>query len=805
LIIRLGPQAHKAYKTLRQRILDGEFGPGSKLPSHARLAGQCGVALLTVRQAISRLEQEGMVSCVQGLGSFVRAPITDGQEPPTGRSLHADPPASSTLLVELEQAKVDLRESEERVRLLFTGNPQPMWIYDLRSLRFLDVNEAAIVHYGYSREEFLRMRISDIRTRADQIRLLEDLAQARPALRHSDGWHHRLKDGRLIDVEITSHTLTFAGRQAVLVLVQDIAERKQAEEALRDSEERLTRIVETIAEGIVWHDIAGRIIFANPAAEQMLGVTARGRVAAQYYAREWQLTTPDGTPLSHDQRPAIRAIRTGKPVHGADLVFERSDGTTLPVSINATPLRDTHGTVVGAVTSFRDITEVRGFQEQLKYQALHDALTGLPNRTLLHDRLEQAILASRRNGEPLALLLMDLDHFKEVNDTFGHHYGDLLLQQVQPRLRNILRASDTIARLGGDEFAVLLLETDGSGAYRVAEKILEALSQPFLIEEHALLVEPSIGIALYPEHGEDTSTLLRHADISMYTAKRTHSGYALYEPEQDRRGGAQIALISGLRRGIDRDEMLLHYQPKVDFRTGTVSGLEALVRWQHPQHGLILPGNFIPHAEQTGLIKRLGFWVLKAALTQCRAWYDAGISTTVAVNLSTRSLHDPELARNVARLIRMCAVAPTWLEVEITESVIMENPDRALNTLTHLHDLGVRIGIDDFGTGYSSLAYLKRLPADEIKIDRSFVKDMTSNESDAVIVRSVIDLGHNLGLRVVAEGVESRETWDMLAAMGCDVAQGYYLSPPFPAEELGSWLNKASPIPSSIRHLSLPA
>ena len=683
-----------------------------------------------------------------------------------------------------------LRESEERFRLLFYSNPQPMWVYDVQSLRFLEVNDAAVAHYGFSREEFLQMRICDIRPETDRRRLLDDVARSRDRLSHSGVWRHQLKDGRVIDVEITSHTLAFKGRHAALVLAHDMTKRKRAEEALRESEERLARVFETVAEGITVHDLDGRIRFANPAAERLLGLK-RSMDGAPTAERPWHFTTFDGTPLTDDERPAIRSIRTGTPMSGVELVLVREDGARIPISINTAPLHDAEGAVVGTVTSFRDITQVKTLEQQLRHQALHDSLTGLPNRALLLDRLEHAILSARRTGAPLALLLMDLDRFKEVNDTFGHHYGDLLLQHIRPRLRDVLRATDTVARLGGDEFAVLLPNTDEPGASRVSEKILATLSQPFEIGEQSVHVEPSIGIALYPEHGQDANTLMRRADVSMYVAKRSHSGYSQYRPEHDLHSPARLALITGLRHATEHDEMILHYQPKVSFATGSLAGMEALVRWQHPQYGLIPPSQFIPEAEQTGLIKQLSFWVVKEALNQCRAWYEAGHQTAIAVNLSTRSLHDPQFADDVTRLIRSCAVSPSWLKMEITESVIMENPDRVLRVLTRLHDLGVRIGIDDFGTGYSSLAYLKRLPVDEIKIDRSFVQDMTSNESDAVIVRSVIDLGHNLGLCVVAEGVENRETWDMLAAMGCDVAQGFYLSRPLPPDELDIWLERS--------------
>jgi diguanylate cyclase (GGDEF)-like protein len=429
----------------------------------------------------------------------------------------------------------------------------------------------------------------------------------------------------------------------------------------------------------------------------------------------------------------------------------------------------------------------------LAYQARHDALTDLPNRTLLHDRLQQALHHApppQPGAEPVsvALLLMDLDRFKEINDTFGHHHGDQLLRQVGARLCAALRATDTVARLGGDEFAVLLPATDVQRASAVAGALVRALEEPFILEGYSVSVGASIGIAVAPEHGQDATTLLRRADVAMYAAKRATSGYAVYLAAQDQYSPERLGLVGELRRAIEQDQLLLYYQPKVDFKTGRLDSVEALVRWQHPVRGLVPPDQFIPLAEHTGLITPLSHWVLTAALRQCRAWRDAGLGIRVAVNLSARLLQDERLVDSIVDLLRAWDVTPDLLQVEVTESAVMADPARALQILTRLHEMGIRIAIDDFGTGYSSLAYLKKLPADEIKIDKSFVRDMPGNADDVTIARSVIDLDHNLGLSVVAEGVEDRAVWDQLAGMGCDLAQGYYLSRPIPAAALTSWV-----------------
>ena len=426
-----------------------------------------------------------------------------------------------------------------------------------------------------------------------------------------------------------------------------------------------------------------------------------------------------------------------------------------------------------------------------QYQALHDGLTGLPNRTMLRDRTDQAIHQADRELVPAALLLVDLDRFKEVNDTLGHHYGDRLLVQVGQRLRATLRAVDTVARLGGDEFAVLLprIET-AEGATTVARKLQAALEEPFLLEDLALDVEASIGVAIYPQHGIDTDELLQHADIAMYVAKDTHAGFVLFDPKHDQHSPERLALLGELRRAIDRQQLVVHYQPKVDAHSGQVLGVEALVRWQHPEHGLVPPGEFIPLAERTGLISPLTHFVLDAALRQCRAWQQTGHELSVAVNVSARSLLDLAFPDQVASLLARWEVPARLLVVEITESTIMADPTHALEVLGRLDATGVQVSIDDFGTGYSSMAHLKALPVHELKVDRSFVSQMTSNTSDAVIVRSTIDLGRNLGLRVVAEGVEDEATWRALDALGCHAIQGYHVSRPVPPDDLIHWLDR---------------
>ena len=423
------------------------------------------------------------------------------------------------------------------------------------------------------------------------------------------------------------------------------------------------------------------------------------------------------------------------------------------------------------VVGYQRRTERQAAENQ--HQALHDGLTGLPNRTLLRDRTHQAIRPADRERSPAALLLIDLDRFKEVNDTLGHHYGDQLLIQVGQRLQAALRQVDTVARLGGDEFAILLPRiVSAEGAVAVANKLQAVLEEPFELEGQNLDVEASIGLALYPDHGNDPDELLQRADIAMYVAKDTHAGFVLFDPKLDQHSPRRLALLGELRRAIDQGQLVLHYQPKVDAHTGALLGVEALVRWQHPDHGLVHPADFIPLAERTGLIGPLTHYVLNAALHQCQAWRQAGHELAVAVNVSARRLLDLAFPDEVDALLAHWQLPARLLVVEITESTIMANPQHAMEVLRRLNEMGVQLAIDDFGTGYSSMAYLKSLPVHELKVDRSFVSHMTSNGRDAVIVRSTVDLGRNLGLRVVAEGVEDGQTLQELDDLGCDAIQG---------------------------------
>jgi diguanylate cyclase (GGDEF)-like protein len=416
------------------------------------------------------------------------------------------------------------------------------------------------------------------------------------------------------------------------------------------------------------------------------------------------------------------------------------------------------------------------------YLAYHDELTDLPNRTLLHDRLHQGILAARREGRPLALLALDLDGFKEINDSLGHHAGDRVLQLVAARLRQTLRESDTIARLGGDEFAILLPHTDAAGAELAAAKLLQELETPLMVHDRPLTVRASIGIAAFPEHGTAEHELLQKSDLAMYIAKNDRCGSAVYAAERDGRADQRVALVSAMWRGIEHGQFSLEYQPILDLRTDAVGALEALIRWNHPQHGRLQPRRFIQLAEQSGLITSLTMFAIVRSLSE---WPCGSHQLRVAVNVSPRSLHDVAFPGRVRELLHANLINPSCLALEITENVIMADPERSVRCLRELDEMGIQLVMDDFGTGYSSLAYLRRLPVSQLKIDRSFVAGLAQGEDEA-LVRSIVDLAHNLGLEVVAEGVESQALCDRLRELGCDYAQGHFISAPGSAAQIAA-------------------
>jgi len=558
-------------------------------------------------------------------------------------------------------------------------------------------------------------------------------------------------------------------RQALRLLSQSLN--------LRRLDSLMRNIVENSFDGIITFRPSGEIETANDAAHRIFAASSGSLIG-----RDIASLIPGFEPKERDPGSFTAGRR--------ETVGRRRGGSTFPLELAVS--ETSFGDERVNIAVVRDITDRKDQEAKLEHQALHDALTGLPNRKLLQDRLEHALEMAKREGKPLGLLLLDLDRFKTINDTLGHVVGDVLLCDVARRLAAQIRRSDTIARLGGDEFAVLLpAVTDLERAHRVSQRILTALERPFDIKELQLEVGISVGVALYPDHADDADALLQCADVAMYSAKNAQSGLALYDQSNDLNSVRHLTLTGELRHAIEANQLSFDYQPQIELASGRVCGVEALARWWHPAHGFIPPDEFILQAEQTGLIGPLTLWAFNTALRQCANWRRAGFDITMAINLSARNLQDGDLPTTLQRLLADWRLPSESLTLEITESAVMLDPDMALETIKRFYDMGIHLAIDDFGTGHSSLAYLSRLPLHELKVDRSFVINMTQNDSDALIVRSTIDLAHSLGLKVVAEGIENEQHMQILRALGCDIGQGYGISRPLATPQIDDWLQKA--------------
>ncbi|WP_334156828.1 bifunctional diguanylate cyclase/phosphodiesterase [Oryzomicrobium sp.] len=544
------------------------------------------------------------------------------------------------------------------------------------------------------------------------------------------------------------------------------------------------QVFESGNEGIVITDARNRILTVNRAFTAITGyrvdevvgrnpsMFSSGRHPPEFYNTLWRELNETGT-------------------WSGEIWNRRKDGSLFPEWLNISAVRDDAGTVTHYIAAFSDITERKAAEAQVRHMAEYDALTNLPNRVLLLDRLGQSIAAAQRAGTGMALLFIDLDRFKNINDSLGHAVGDQVLCLVGERLSATVRASDTVSRLGGDEFVVLLPNLDvPDRAASVAEKLLVALSQPLAVGAHELAVTPSIGIAVYPEDGDDGPTLLKNADAAMYSAKENgRNNYQFFTPEMNARVSERLALENSLRQALTRNELFLHYQPQYDLQSGELTGCEALVRWQHPEQGLVPPARFIPVAEDTGLILPLGLWVLREACRQAKAWQDQGLKPIpVAVNLSAVQFRQVRLTGLVADVLAETGLEPRWLELELTESMLMEDGPRHTTTLAELKALGVRLALDDFGTGYSSLSYLKRFDLDTLKIDRSFVQALPDDSEDAALTSAIIGIARLLGLTTVAEGVETEAQRAFLAAQGCTLMQGFLMARPMSGDELGRLL-----------------
>ncbi|WP_426191155.1 EAL domain-containing protein [Massilia sp. DWR3-1-1] len=586
---------------------------------------------------------------------------------------------------------------------------------------------------------------------------------------------YRHRDGSLFWCMVSGFAVDpLRPQEGSIWVFADITERKLAEEKLRLS----ATVLEHIADGVMVTDTAGHIVAVNPAFTGITGYTEAEVVGLpSSLSRQGRYDTPFYRGLWDE----LTATGFGR----GEIWNVRRDGVTYLESLTVSAVRDTAGNVTHFVAVFSDITKVRQSQDKLDHMAHHDPLTALPNRVLFNDRLAHALQRAARLHAQLAILFIDLDRFKNVNDTLGHQVGDELLKQVALALAAQLREGDTLARLGGDEFIVLLEDVDADGAGRVAGKLVAMFEQPFMVADYELFVTGSVGISVYPLDTSDANLLIRNADVAMYQAKaRGRNGYQFYAPSMSGEGVERLRLEALLRRSIDKGEIFLNYQPQVDMESGRLIGVEALVRWQSPELGLVPPCRFIPVAEDTGFINQLGKWVLEEACRQMIAWEQHGLVVPkMAVNLSVRQFERGSIVGMVAAILRETGLAPQRLQLEVTESVIMNTGD-ALAFVNDLHGIGVGLAIDDFGTGYSSLAYLKQLPVQTLKIDRSFIEDISTDSNDEAITIAIIQLGKSLNLSVIAEGVETEEQAIFLQRHGCRHAQGYYFARPGRAEDL---------------------
>jgi diguanylate cyclase (GGDEF)-like protein/PAS domain S-box-containing protein len=573
--------------------------------------------------------------------------------------------------------------------------------------------------------------------------------------------------------------------------VGSMVERAANAEALFEEKERAQVTLNSIGDAVISTDEWGQVTYLNTVAEKLAG---------------WSLAEADGHPLDEVfhiidattrepvPNPMMVAMRENKTVGlTPNCVLIRRDGLEAAIEDSAAPIHDRRGQVTGAVMVFHDVSVARALALRMSYLAQHDSLTDLPNRILLNDRINQAISLAHRHRQKLAVLFLDVDRFKHVNDSLGHDIGDRLLQSVARRLHACVRSSDTLSRQGGDEFVVLLSEMAHQlDAAVCADKILAALNVPHVIDQHELHLTVSIGIAIYPEDGQDAQTLLKNADFAMYHAKDSgRSNYQFFRSDLNARAIEQHSLEDGLRHALERQEFVLHYQPKMNLQTGAIIGAEALIRWNHPERGVVAPAEFIHIAEECGLIVPIGRWVLREVCRQARAWQVAGLPRLrVAINISPVELRAKDFVQGVRAILTETRMDPGCVELELTETFLMQDSGSTGAVLRELKDIGVALALDDFGTGYSSLSYLKRFPIDTLKIDRSFVSDLDTNADDASIVSAVISMGESLHMRVVAEGVETREQLAFLKEHNCPFGQGFYFSLPVPAGEFAQLLGR---------------
>lgn len=647
---------------------------------------------------------------------------------------------------------------------------------------FVYVNQAACDMLGYDRDIFLTMTVADLDPDINPESwpaIWEELRQKGATVSEN---RQKAGDGTLIPVELSTNFIAFDAEEFVVAFARDMRSRKAAEGRLKLFE----RVFENALEGITITDATGRIVSVNPAFSAITGFAAEevvdqnprilksDRHDGDFYAKMWG-----------------QIAKTGQ--WTGEIWNRRKSGEPYPEWLSISAIKDDQGNLANYVAVFHDITEMKRKEDQILHQANHDALTGLPNRSLLVDRMSQAIAHAQRANGRFGVMIIDLDNFKNINDSLGHALGDLLLQESAARVAGLLRHEDTISRPGGDEFIVMIADIESERELvTLAERVVRAFREPFQAKGRELFLTASLGISIYPHDGADPDTLIQNADLAMYRAKEHgKNAYHLFTPQMNEAVTRRLQLESDLRRALERGEFLLHYQPRVALSSMRVTGMEALVRWQRQDGRLVPPLEFIPVTEETGLIVPLGEFVLETACRQLDAWNKAwGTAYKISVNLSPRQFIEESPARMIERVLLRAGLSPSLLEVEITESVIMQNVKRAIDILNNITEMGVKVSIDDFGTGYSSLYYLKHLPLHSLKIDRSFINEIPRDPNDIAITTTIISMSHSLDLTVVAEGVETKEQLNFLLGLRCDECQGYLISKPLPPAIFEDFINR---------------
>jgi len=755
-----------------------------------------------------------------------RALLTSSQL--TARLARGDRRALTRIRQTLVRSRKQAAGVQQRFDSLVAHNPDAVYSLD-RAGRFVSVNAACERYSGYTTDELLGTSSLAVivpdnaaRVQAHFLKALDGEAQDyEVSIVHKSGSRVELQvtnipivvDGKCLGVYGVAKDITL--RRRLLDLTRPMSTTSSVEGQVKLILGAMREALPYDSGGLYWVDQEAGMLRPNtlvaatwvsstletfdiPLDKGIMGAVARsgqGERVNNAHLDPRTIYPPDAVVACEHLIVAPVGV-DGRTV-GVFYVARRSDPPFSDRDFEVVQLFISHA--AAAIEKTYLFEQTRASEERFHYQALHDPLTDLPNRVLLHDRLGHAVATAKRDEAALTLLVLDLDRFKEVNDTLGHHAGDRLLREVALRLRSALRASDTVARLGGDEFAVVLPQADTQAAELVALQLQAALEKPLVLDGCELSVGTSIGIATFPSHGDDADTLMRHADIAMYAAKRAQGGVATYSTSHDSHSSERLTLVGALRRAIATDELSLHYQPQVDCVTGRLMGMEALVRWWHPERGLIGPDQFVPLAEQSGLIRQLTRWVLAAAIGQSARWHDLGDGVGLSINLSSHDLLDVRLPAFVASQLERWRFPAERLTLEITESALLADPDRAVGVLTQIRQLGVRVALDDFGTGYSSLSYLKEWPVDEVKVDRSFVRNLVADERDRAIVRATVDLAHSLGLEVVAEGVEDSAILQLITDMGSDRAQGYYIARPLPPSQLVRWAHAHRAKPELLR------